>query len=138
MTNRRPVITAHAVVRYLERICGADLDVARFVVADRGGDPTADGAVLEVAETYLGIDVAAARHAMERDAVARAVELGAKSVRIGRARLVIEAGRIVTVERVEWTIDRRRGALDRQRVRQAARPRRGYGLRFCDFLEALA
>jgi hypothetical protein len=138
MSEQRAVITAHAVVRYLERICGADLDVARGVLINQGRDPEDDRAVIDVARTYLGIDVQAAEDAMQTEAVARAVRLGATSVRIGKARLVIRDGRVVTVERVEWVMGRRRGELDRQRVQTAPQPRRGAGQRIKDFMEAWA
>lgn len=105
MSRRHPV-TNHAVVRWIERHDGICLDrVRRLAAMVRPSD--VDDEILYLLATEYGFDVAAAVRAdiMSRAAVAIALGCGASGVRIGRVRLVIVNGRVVTVRINTW--DRR-------------------------------
>lgn len=119
-------VTAHAALRWLERVEGFDLGAIRKDMAATGDNPENDGAVLFRFEQSTGMTKADIAKQMLTPVAEQAIRLGAVMVRVGKALLVIEEGSVVSVKTVSM---RHRGlnyALDRYRKCAIANaPKRG-------------
>lgn len=96
MSNRQ-IITAHALVRYLERVRSLDLAPYRAAMPAVGLDPDDDGALLHFLEVYTPLDLASARRDLLSAPVRQALGCGAQAAVVGGFRYVIINGQIVTV-----------------------------------------
>lgn len=97
--RKRPLITDHAVVRFLERHDGLDLGAVRLAC---GGALAADMVILDHLAAHAGLDVGAVRRRILTPTVRTALAMGAAGVRMGHVRLVITDGRVVTVRLTAW------------------------------------
>lgn len=92
-------ISAHAVLRYIERVMGVDMDEVRAAMkaADPAAVVTSDGAVLLYLEKHRKIVAERVRDHMMTPLVLAAIRGGAKRVREGGWWLMIEGGTVTTV-----------------------------------------
>lgn len=97
--SRRQLVSDHAVVRFLERHDGLDLSQAR---AACGGPTAHDIAILDHLAVHEGLDIASVRRRILTPVVRTALSMGAAGVRMGRIRLVIISGTVVTVRLTAW------------------------------------
>lgn len=96
MSSKR-IITMHALLRYLERVEKRDVAAWREGVRRMGGNPQADGEVLDFAAAYAGVDLDAARRRMMTPKVRQALACGAQGIIVGAFRYVFANGSIVSV-----------------------------------------
>lgn len=110
--STRDLITAHAMVRWLERGEGRDLGVLRAAFLRMRGRDAEDGELLDFLGSYTGESLGEIRRRIWTPALATAIDLGARAVRRGPVWLIIEGGRVVTVlyRRREILMPARRGA----------------------------
>ena len=92
--NRLPV-TAHAVLRWLERIEGEDIEGVRRILREQGR-PDDDGTVVKVLAAY-GLDIGEIKRRILPDRCLAAVQLGARCIRRDGVRLVCTDGHVVSV-----------------------------------------
>jgi hypothetical protein len=96
----RKVISDHAVVRWLERVCGHDLSkVRKEVEIVTGSPPRSDSVLLSHMEQYHRLDVAAIRREIATGDVVSLIGSGIRDVpvRNRRFRLKIKSGKVTTV-----------------------------------------
>jgi hypothetical protein len=97
--SHRTAISAHAIVRFIERNDGLDLsDVRRKC----GGPEARTTEILRCLARDHGVDIGAVRRRMDTPAVRIGVAMGANAVHVGRVRLIIKDGCVVTAKRAEW------------------------------------
>lgn len=94
----KEIITDHAVVRFIERHDRMDLSRIRRAC---GGALAPDQMILACLNDH-GINIADVRGRMMTDTLRTAVGMGAAAVRMGRVRLMISGGRVVTVKPTGW------------------------------------
>ncbi len=94
----RNLITAHAVIRWLERAEGVDLRPIRRAARREGCAPGDDGALVRFIETATDIDLAPARRALGSAEVRLAIRIKATAIRVGPVVAVLKAGAVVTVK----------------------------------------
>ena len=91
-------ISAHAIIRWLERVNGLDLKPYTAAIRECGGAVT-DGALLDLVGCDLGqAQIDAACRSMREPWITTAASVGATSVAVGRVTLIIENGNVVTVK----------------------------------------
>lgn len=92
-------ISAHAVLRYIERAMGVDMDEVRAAIkaADPAAVVTSDGAILAYLEKHRKIAAERVRDHMMTPLVLAAIRGGAKRVRDGGWWFMIEGRTVVTV-----------------------------------------
>lgn len=105
------IITAHAMVRWLERAEGRDLRPMRAAFVRHRGHDADDGELLQFLSLYTGEPLGDIRARILTPALRAAIALGASKVRRGRVWLVIAGGAVVTV------LYRRRSILFRDHSR---------------------
>ena len=86
-------VTNHALLRFLERACHADVDSARRQLRQAGSAGTDLDVLNELAVEY---DLAVARRALDEIA-ARAIATGASAVCVHGLRYVMQGSALVTV-----------------------------------------
>lgn len=109
--NVAALITAHAMVRWLERAEGRDLRAMRQAFERHRGHAPDDGELLQFLSLYTGERLGEVRARIMTPALRTAIALGASKVRRGRVWLVIAGGCVVTV------LYRRRSILFRDHSR---------------------
>lgn len=121
--STRDLITAHAMVRWLERGEGRDLGVMRAAFWCSRGREAEDGELLDFLGSYTGESRSDIRRRIWTPALATAIDLGARAVRRGPVWLIIEGGRVVTVlyRRREILMPGRRGARRSTKGRRSVR-----------------
>ncbi len=97
MSTDRDIVTAHAMVRWLERFEGRDLTVMRGAFERTRGRVPDDGELLQFLSAYTGERLGDIRARIVTPALRTAIALGASKVRRGRVWLVITGGCVVTV-----------------------------------------
>lgn len=115
MSTARDIITAHAMIRWLERFEGRDLTVMRGAFERTRGHAPDDGELLQFLSAYTGERLGDIRARILTPALRTAIALGASKVRRGRVWLVIAGGCVVTV------LYRRRSILFRDHARTGKR-----------------
>jgi hypothetical protein len=115
--NRLPV-TAHAVLRWLERIEGEDIEGVRRILRAKGR-PDDDGTVVKVLAAY-GLDIGEIKRRILPDGYLAAVQLGARCIRTGHAKLVIVDGKVVSVMGMGQRVTPRSAGLGRAAIRESA------------------
>lgn len=129
MIDRDLFVTAHAVVRWIERAAGVDTTEIRRDLAQRGIEASDHMLLCALRDMHPGA-VADAMHALGHPTVRAAARLGARGIKIGTVRVIIVGGALVTVEHVwmrrhqmrrsaEAKADRRRSAHADRRARSA-------------------
>lgn len=127
------MISAHAVLRWLERVDGVDLGPVRRALAARGVGELGDAQMLGFLAAAGVVDLAAVRGRILTPKVMQAIGCGVKAVEVGVARLVIRDGVVVTVTprhreahharrgpKAAWASGDRRPALERISRQEAA------------------
>ncbi len=105
----RPVITPHAIVRWLERAEGRDLGVSRRAFERTRGCMPTDPELLAFLGAYTGETITDIADRIDTPSLRQAIALGAARVRRGAVFLVIDGGVVTTVlrRRREVVIPRR-------------------------------
>ena len=91
-------ISAHAIIRWLERVEGLDLEPYRAAILECAGAVT-DGTLIDLIKADIGATrINAARAALSTPEIAAAVAAGAVSLAIGAVTIIIKNGNVVTVK----------------------------------------
>ncbi len=115
-------ISAHAVLRYIERVMGVDMGDVRAAMkaADPAAVVTSDGAILAYLEKHRKIVAERVRDHMMTPLVLAAIRGGARRVRNGGWWFVIEDKTVVTV--VPKSSTRRSGHRSKPKYQHGRRP----------------
>lgn len=100
--RRSHLVTAHAVLRWIERVEGFDLAPWRAAAQRAGVDPHDEGRFLGFLDQHAAIEIGEVSARILSPVVRIAIRSGATSVRSGRWRLIINSRRVVTVLAIEW------------------------------------
>lgn len=94
----RDIVTAHAIVRWLERVMKVHVAALRLAAKRAGIKAMVDGALLQFIQDNTDVDVAAVKARLGSGEVRMAIALGARSYPMAGAVLVIKGGCVVTVK----------------------------------------
>jgi len=95
--GNKSIITAHAVIRWLERVETVDTQALRLAAKRAGIRVDHDGQLLAYIEDNTNIDVARVKAALADPRVLAALAMGAKSVRIGTMVAILRGGCVASV-----------------------------------------